>query len=149
MKIVLLKDLHKVGRKYDVVEVADGYALNNLIPAKTAEAATPSNISKYSKLKDVEMASRKALEEEVVDKLDKLVSTNFVIHAKANEQGHLFASIHKEEIAQAVKEQAGVNLDTDYIDLATALKQVGTFEIPLKVRDISKVLTVEIVALTE
>lgn len=149
MKIVLLKDLHKVGRKYDVVEVADGYALNSLIPAKVAEAATPSNISKYNKLKDVEMASRKAIEEEVIAKLDKLVSTTFVIQAKANEQGHLFAAVHKEEIAGAIKDQSGVNLDTDYIELTTALKQVGTFEVPLKVRDISKVLTVEIVALTE
>mgnify|MGYP005611062251 CR=1 FL=1 len=126
MKIVLLKDLHKVGRKYDVVEVADGYALNSLIPAKAAEAATPSNISKYNKLKDVEMASRKAIEEEVIAKLDKLVSATFVIQAKANDQGHLFAAVHKEEIAEAVKDQAGVNLDTDYIELATALKQVGT-----------------------
>ena len=149
MKIVLLKDLHKVGRKYDVVEVADGFALNSLIPSKAAEIATPSNISKYSKLKDVETASRKAIEEEVVAKLDKLVSATFTIQAKANEQGHLFAAVHKEEIINAVKDQAGVNLDPEYIALEGALKQVGTFEVPLKVRDLEKALTIEIVALAE
>lgn len=149
MKIVLLKDLHKVGRKYDVVEVADGFALNSLIPSKAAEIATPSNISKYSKLKDVELASRKAIEEEVVAKIDALTSTTFTIKAKANDQGHLFAAVHKEEIILAVKEQVGINLDPSYIQLETALKQVGTFEIPLIVRDITKAITVEIVALAE
>lgn len=147
MKIVLLKDLQKVGRKYDVVEVADGYALNSLIPAKAAEAATTSAVARYAKLKDVEVAARMALEEEVVAKLDSLTSQTYEITAKANELGHLFASIHKDEIIAAVKAQAGLTLDPAYLHLDGALKQVGTHEVPLKVRDIEKALTVEIKAL--
>ncbi len=146
MKIVLLKDLHKVGRKYEVVEVADGYALNSLIPAKAAEAATPSAIARTTKLKDVETAARLALEEEVVSKLDVITGNTYEISAKANEQGHLFASIHKDEIIAAVKAQAGINLDPSYLHLDAALKQVGTFEVPLKVRDLEKALTIEIKA---
>ncbi len=146
MKIVLLKDLHKVGRKYDVVEVADGYALNSLIPAKTAEAATPSAIARYTKLREVEVAARLALEEEVIAKLDMITSKTYEIVAKANEQGHLFASIHKDEIVAAVKDQAGISIDPAYVHIDGALKQVGTFEVPLKVRNIEKALTVTIVA---
>lgn len=146
MKIVLLKDLHKVGRKYDVVEVADGYALNSLIPAKAAEAATPSAVARYTKLRDVEVAARQALEGEVVAKIDSITGKTYEITAKANEQGHLFASIHKDEIIAAVKEQAGINLDPSYLHLDGALKQIGTHEVPLKVRDIEKTLTIEIKA---
>jgi large subunit ribosomal protein L9 len=146
MKIVLLKDLHKVGRKYDVVDVADGYALNSLIPGKSAEAATASTISRYSKLKELEMSSRKALEEEVVAKLDTLTDKVYEITAKANDQGHLFAAIHKDEIIEAVKAQAGVVLDASYLQLEGALKTVGTHEVPLKVRDVTKNLNIEIKA---
>lgn len=146
MKIVLLKDLHKVGRKYDIVDVADGYALNSLIPAKTAEAATPSAVARYNKLRDVEVAARLALEEEVVAKLDVITGKTYEISAKANEQGHLFASIHKDEIIAAVRDQAGINLDPSYLHLDSALKQVGTFEVPLKVRDLEKTLNIEIKA---
>ena len=146
MKIVLLKDLHKVGRKYDIVEVADGYALNSLIPARAAEAATDAVINKYSKLRDLEFASRKAVEEEVLAKMDMLSGKVFEIHAKANEQGHLFAAIHKDEIVAAIKDAAGITLDASYLQLDAALKQVGTFEIPLHVRDVEKSLTVEIKA---
>lgn len=146
MKIVLLKDLHKVGRKYDVVEVADGYALNSLIPAKAAEAATPSVVTRYTKLREVEVAARLALEEEVVAKLDMITGKTYEITAKANEQGHLFASIHKDEIVAAVRDQAGISIDPSYLHLDAALKQVGTFEVPLKVRDMEKALTVTIIA---
>lgn len=146
MKIVLLKDLHKVGRKYDVVEVADGYALNSLIPSRTAEAATDKTINRYSKLREHEVAARTALEEEVVSKLDSLADTTYEIKAKANELGHLFASVHKDEIIAAIKEKAGITLDPNYIQLDAALKQTGSFEVPLKVRDITKNITVEVKA---
>ncbi|MEN9604429.1 MAG: ribosomal protein [Candidatus Parcubacteria bacterium] len=146
MKIVLLKDLHKVGRKYDVVDVADGFALNSLIPSKSAEAATASTIARYNKLREVEVAARAAIEEEVFSKLDVITGNTYEITAKANEQGHLFAAIHKDEIIAAVKAQAGINLDPSYLHLDAALKQVGTFEVPLKVRDQEKMITVEIKA---
>ena len=146
MKIVLLKDLHKVGRKYDVVEVADGYALNSLIPSRAAEAATDSTISRYTKLRELEVAARTALEEEVFAKLDSLADTTYEITAKANELGHLFASVHKDEIIAAIKEKSGITLDPSYIQLDAALKQVGTFEVPLKVRDVTKNISVEVKA---
>jgi large subunit ribosomal protein L9 len=132
MKIILLKDLHKVGKKYDVVDVADGYALNSLIPTKVAEAATPKTVERYNKLKDVEAAARLLREEELVKELGSIAEKEFVLEAKANEQGHLFASVHKEEIA------AIINIDPMYIHIAHPIKEVGTHTVTITVKDVSK-----------
>ena len=132
MKIILLKDLHKVGKKYDIVQVADGYALNSLIPNKVAEVATAKVVEKYAKLKEVESAARILREEELVKELVTIAEKEFVIESKANEQGHLFASIHKEEIG------AVMGVDPIYIHINAPIKEVGDHMVTVRVRDISK-----------
>lgn len=138
MKIILLKDLHKVGKKYDVVTVADGYALNSLIPSKTAEIATDKIVEKYLKLKEVESAARILREEELVKELATIAGKEFVLESKANEQGHLFASVHKEEIG------AVMGIDPMYIHINTPIKEVGAHTVTVKVRDVSKEVTVTV-----
>ena len=140
MKIILLKDLHKVGKKYDVVTVADGYALNSLIPNKVAEVATAKVVEKYTKLKEVEAAARILREEELVKELASIADKEFVIEAKANDVGHLFASIHKEEVAEAM------HIDPMYIHIDHPIKEVGTHTVTVKVRDVSKEVSVTVKA---
>ncbi len=140
MKIVLLKDIHSIGKKYDAVTVADGFALNNLIPKKFAEYANDSVIAKYAKLKEAEGEHRKMKEEEVIKNLDEITSKTYSITAKANEQGHLFAALHKEQLADAL------NIDSHFIVSDKGIKEVGEHEVTLKVRDIEKVVKVSVVA---
>lgn len=138
MKIILLKDIHKVGKKYDVVTVADGYALNSLIPNKAAEVATDKVVEKYTKLKEVEIAARLLKEEELVKELGTMADKKFVIEAKANEQGHLFAAIRKEEVAEAL------NIDSTYVHMDAPIKEVGNHGVTIKVRDMAKEVTVTV-----
>lgn len=140
MKIILLKDLHKVGKKYDVVTVADGYALNSLIPNKIAEVATDKTVDKYTKLKNVEVAARALREEELVKELGTIAEKTFTLEAKANEQGHLFASVHKEEIAEVM------SIDPMYIHINTPIKEVGTHTVTIQVKDVSKDVHIEVKA---
>ncbi len=140
MKIILLKDLHRVGRKYEVVDVADGYALNSLIPAKVAEQATDAVVARYAKMKDVEEAGRAAREEALVAELGTLATKTFEIEAKANEQGHLFASIHKDQVADVI----GIN--AEYIHLVNPIKEVGNHEIEIKVKDAVQKVTLTVKA---
>ena len=140
MKIVLLKDIHGVGKKYDAVTVADGFALNNLIPKKFAEYANDAVVLKYAKLKDAEGKNRKMKEEDVIKNLDEITSKEYSITAKANEQGHLFAALHKEQLAEAL------NIDSSFIVSDKGIKEVGEHEVTLKVRDIEKVVKVSVVA---
>jgi large subunit ribosomal protein L9 len=138
MKIILLKDLHKVGKKYDVVTVADGYALNSLIPNKIAEVATDKTVEKYTKLKGVETEARMLREEELMKELGTIAQKEFVLEAKANEQGHLFASVHKEEIAEIV------HIDPAYIHIPQPIKEVGTHTVTIQVKDIAKDITITV-----
>ncbi len=140
MKIVLLKDIHGIGKKYDAVTVADGFALNNLIPKKFAEYANDAVVLKYAKLKEAEGENKKVKEEEVIKNLDEITSKTYTITAKANEQGHLFAALHKEQLADAL------NIDSSFIESDKGIKEVGEHEITLKVRDIEKVVKVSVVA---
>ena len=140
MKIILLKDLHRVGRKYEVVEVADGYALNSLIPAKVAEQATDAVVARYAKIKDIEESGRTAREEALVAELGSLASKTFEIEAKANEQGHLFAALHKEEVASVI------GVDAEYIHLAHPIKEVGDVEVEVKVKDAVQKVTLTVKA---
>lgn len=141
MKIVLLKDIHGLGHKYDIVNVADGYALNNLIPKKQAEYATDSAIVKYTKLKEAEVEHRKMKEEEVLKNLDSIISQTYEIKAKANEQGHLFAGIHKDQIAEVV----GVDAHFIYMDKGQHIKELGEHHVEMKVKDKDVMLRINVV----
>jgi large subunit ribosomal protein L9 len=139
MKIVLLKDIHGLGKKYEAVIVADGFALNNLIPKKEAVFATDSVIAQYAKIKEAEGEHRRVKEEEVVKNLDSIISKTYEVSAKANEQGHLFAALHKEQLADVL------NVDSHFIVMDKPIKEVGEHEVTLKVRDIEKVVKVTVV----
>jgi large subunit ribosomal protein L9 len=140
MKIVLLKDVHGLGKKYDTVTVADGFALNNLIPKKQAEFATDAVVLRYNKLKEAEGEHIKMKEEEVIKNLDTITSKVYEVKAKANEQGHLFAALHKDQIADIL------NIDANFIVMDKNIKEVGEHEVTLKVRDIEKVVKVTVLA---
>jgi len=140
MKIVLLKDIHGIGRKYDAVTVADGFALNNLIPKKQAEFATDAVILKYTKLKEAEGEQRRVKEEEVLTNLDAIVSKTYEITAKANEQGHLFASLHKDQIADLL------NIDTHFVNMDKNIKEVGEHDVEIKVKDKTVTVKVNVIA---
>jgi len=140
MKIVLLKDIHGLGKKYDTVTVADGFALNNLIPKKQAEFATDSVVSRYAKLKEAEGEHIKMKEEEVIKNLDSIISKVYEVKAKANEQGHLFAALHKEQIADIL------NIDANFIVMDKNIKEVGEHDVALKVRDVEKTVKVNVIA---
>lgn len=136
MKIVLLKDIHGIGKKYDTVTVADGFALNNLIPKKQAEFATPAIVLKYTKIKEAEGEQRKVKEEEVINNIENIISKTYEIKAKANEQGHLFAALHKDQVAEVI------GIDSHFVNLDKNIKEVGEHAVEVKVQD--KVFTVKL-----
>src|SRR3989344_4366917 len=116
MKIVLLKDVPKVGKKWDIKNVSGGHALNLLIPKGLAEVATIKAEKRAEIAKSVMLAERKVQEDLLLKNLKSLEGVSIEFSSKANEKGHLFAGIHKAEIAEA-------------------LKEVGEFEIPIVVQD--------------
>ncbi len=136
MKIVLLKDIHGIGKKYDTVTVADGFALNNLIPKKQAEFASPAVVLKYTKLKEAEGEQRKAKIEDTLKNIDSIISKTYEIKAKSNEQGHLFAALHKDQIAEII------GVDSHFVVMDKVIKEIGEHDIEIKIQD--KIFTVKV-----
>ncbi|MDP3996752.1 MAG: 50S ribosomal protein L9 [bacterium] len=133
MKVVLLKDVPKIGRKYEVKNVADGYALNMLIPKGLAETATEKAVLRAEAEAKKLVAERKLqttlLEKNLESIKDKILS----VSAKANEQGHLFASIHKEEIAKRIEEETRIAVLPEFIFFDKPIKEIGEHKVTVKV----------------
>ena len=145
MKVILLKDAKNIGKKYDVKDVSDGFALNALFPQGIAEVATAVSLKKLEVLKSRDMEERKIQENLLQKNMKAIGALKIVMKEKANEKGHLFAQIHKEEIVKAVKEQSELDILPDFIVLEKPIKEVGEHKIEVKAGEKSAVfaLTVE------
>lgn len=145
MKIILLQDEKKLGKKGDIVEVSEGYARNFILPKKIGVEATSQNLNdlKLHKANDLKIAKEqleaaKALAEELSTK-------QVVVRIKAGEGGRSFGSVSNKEIAAAVKEQHGIDIDKKKIQLPEALKHFGSYEVAIKLHpEVTGKLTVKV-----
>ena len=135
MKVILLKDVKKVGKKFETKEVASGYALNFLIPRKMAEASTESAMKRLGHLKALDEGERKIHEDLLMKNLKALEGKTIELKEPANEKGHLFKGVHQEELVAAIKSQTQLDLAPEYIILEKPIKEVGEHEIEVKVQD--------------
>ena len=103
MKIILLKDVPKVGKKHETKEVPDGYGRNFLLKRGLAEIATASAIKRVEEIKKTAAVEKKIQEDLLMKNLEDLNDITITLKEKANEEGHLFAGIHKEEIISEKK----------------------------------------------
>jgi len=147
MKVVLRSDVDQVGKKGDIVEVADGYARNFLVPKGLAFTATPGVEAQATAMRrgrDLRDASDRAAAEEVAKTLVPRVVT---IPARAGAEGRLFGSVTTSEIAEAVASQTGIEIDRRKLHLDEPIKSVGTHLVPAKLHaDVEFPITVEVVA---
>ena len=134
MKVIFLKDVPRVGKKYDVKEVNDGYAMNFLLPRKLAETATPKAIAQLEIHKKEIVVEREVQESLLLKNLEEIKSRTIVLKAKADEKGHLFSKIHTKEIIEAMHEQQHAEISEEFIRLEKPIKEVGEFDIPIEIK---------------
>ena len=128
MKVILLCDVKGSGKKDDVINVSDGYARNYLFPRKWAVEATPGAVKEIERKRANEEKlerERRTAAEEVAKKLKGKVIN---IQAKCGAQGRIYGSITSQEVAAALKEQHGVEIDKRKIE-CDPIRQVGDVEI--------------------
>src|SRR3989344_4543136 len=107
MKIVLLKDVPKIGKKHEVKEINDGYARNFLIPKNLAAEASPAKLKEVDELKK-KIALEKNMQAEAIRKSLKAIDgLELMMKGKAGETGHLFSAIHKKEILEKMQKDYG------------------------------------------
>ncbi|MCI0542531.1 50S ribosomal protein L9 [bacterium] len=133
MKILLLKDVPKVGRKYDIKHVADGFARNALFPQKLAEPATKESEARVMKLKQEAARAGEIASDLLAKNIKTLDGKTVTLHAKANEKGHLFSAIHKKEILEAIHNDLGVNISAESLVLEKPIKEMGEYALEAKV----------------
>lgn len=132
MEVILLQDVKSLGKKGEVVKVNDGYARNFILPKKLGVEATSKNMNdlKLQKANEAKVAAErlaeaKALAEELKDK-------EVVLSLKTGEGGKTFGSISSKEIAEAVKEQLGYEIDKKKIQLKDSIKSIGVHNVGIK-----------------
>ncbi len=131
MEIIMIKDVAKVGRKDEVVTVSEGYAINYLIPQGLAKAATAG----AKKLLELQKGKKSKAQSDAMEKMAEGIRAangkSVTVRAKANEQGHLFATLRAEKINEAIFNQLGITLPDSVLD-DCEVKEVGTFDVPLE-----------------
>ncbi len=132
MKVLLIKDVKSLGKAGEVKEVKDGYGQNFLIKKGFAKHATPEILAQHAQ--DERIAAENLAKEiadlkDLAKKLDKL---EIVITKKLGQNGHLFGSITKDEVAHALQEQHNIEIDKKHITDKVAIKTVGEHDLDLK-----------------
>ncbi len=133
MKVILTQDVVGLGKKLDVKNVSDGHALNMLIPRGLAREATAGALKQAEAQKARWEAERKVQEELLLKNIAQIEDKAVHIQGKASEQGHLFASIHKEDISRRLKEELRIDVDPELINLEHPIKAVGEHSLTVSV----------------
>jgi large subunit ribosomal protein L9 len=146
MKVLLRRDMDGVGRRGDIVEVADGFARNFLIPAGHGMVATEgiaAQAASMRRARDLREASDRQAAE---TKASVLAGTTLRVAARAGATGRLFGSVGAAEVAEAVRAQKGVEVDRQAIALAEPIKATGSYEVPVRLfPGVETTLAVEVV----
>ncbi len=145
MKVVLRADVSRLGNKGDVLDVSDGYARNYLVPrglALEASAGVVAQAAAMRRSRDVRDARERASAEEVAR---ALVPQVVHITARAGGGGRLFGSVTTSDVADAVREQTGIELDRRRLHLDDPIREVGTHRVTARLHaDVEFPVTVEV-----
>ena len=150
MKVILLDNIENLGEAGEVVEVADGYARNYLVPRGLAEEATPENIARWEQEKALLQQQIEEKRKEARELADSVDGLEIQITARAGEGDKLFGSVTASDIGDAIKEESGIEIDTKDIALGDPLRELGEHEVEISLYEgISATITVEVVPQTE
>lgn len=132
MKVIVLKDTKNVGKKGEIKEVSDGYAINRLIPQGIVAKADANNVRILERRQAAE-AQKRATDKASAEVLkNKLAEISTTVQTKAGEGGKVFGSVTSKDISDALKSQHGIEIDKKKIVLSSPIKQVGEYTVEAK-----------------
>ena len=132
MKVILLKDIQGTGKKDQIVEVSDGYGRNYLLPRKLAKEATSEAVNALEKSKGADRHRQEVRRQEAEVKARELKGKVIQLEVRGGENGKLFGSVTTDQIAAALKEQHGVDIDRRKLELEEPIKTAGQYFVNLK-----------------
>jgi large subunit ribosomal protein L9 len=132
MQVILLDDVKALGKKGEVVNVSDGYARNFIMPKKLGLEATPKNLNDLKLQKAAEAKLAQEILEQAQALAKEIESKSILLKIKSGEGGRTFGSVSTKEIAIALKEQLGHDIDKKKLVLNDPIKNMGTYTVPVK-----------------
>ncbi len=147
MKVILTKDVENVGKQGDVTNVAEGFARNFLFPRKLAIEASKGNLRNIEKQHQIEEHIKEQRLGSAQGAAGKLEGKTVTIQAKTGSGTKLYGSITSHDIADAIREMCGLEVDKRKITLAKPIRSTGTYQVPVQLhRDVVVRLNVDVVA---
>ncbi|HEU4553246.1 MAG TPA: 50S ribosomal protein L9 [Chitinophaga sp.] len=128
MQIILIQDVDNLGQKNELVTVKNGYARNFLIPQRFAVEASPSNMKQLQERLKVQKVKEEKLLSEIAKVVEVLKAAPVKIGAKTGTSGKIFGSVTGVQIARAIKEQKGYEIDRRRIHILDDVKELGTYK---------------------
>jgi len=145
VKVILRADVASVGKKGDIIDVANGYARNYLVPKGLAIKATPGSVDQAASMRrarDLRDAKDRDAAAEIAT---RLVPTVITVKAKAGAGGRLFGSVTAADVAQQLEAQTGIEIDRRKLHLDEPIKSIGTHQVPVRLHtDVEFPVTVEV-----
>ncbi|WP_295124633.1 50S ribosomal protein L9 [uncultured Chitinophaga sp.] len=131
MQVILIQDVDNLGQKNELVAVKNGYARNFLIPQKFAVEASPSNLKQLDERVKVQKVKEEKMLAEIAKVVEVLKASPVKIGAKTGTSGKIFGSVTGVQIARAIKEQKGYEIDRRRIHILDDVKELGTYKAKL------------------
>ncbi len=145
MKVILLEDVRRIGRKFEVKDVSDGYARNFLFANKLAEPATPGALKKLEAIKAEHDKEDNELRKHLAEIARKIEGTTLAFELRADKTGATFGSVNKESILKALRDHGILTKERVDIDLKYPLKTPGDHVVPVDLKkDVAAKLKIRI-----
>ncbi|MTI80669.1 MAG: 50S ribosomal protein L9 [Firmicutes bacterium] len=132
MKVILQQDVSKLGKKGDVIEVAEGYGRNYLLPRNLATEASQGKLKELSQIKKAENRKKEQVLQEAKDTASQLEKLQVKLTAKVGGGGKLFGAISNKDIADNLKKQHDIKIDKKKIVLKSPIKGLGEYQVTVK-----------------
>lgn len=145
MKVILQKDIRRVGKKFEVKDVPSGHALNYLIPHKLAVPATGNALKKLQDMEEAVRAEHEAKESAFEALIEKIGNASVTVSAKESDKGNLYEAVHGEDIASAIKDAVDADVESHMIEIPNPIKQTGEHTVLLIQGDRKQQITINVV----
>lgn len=132
MKLILLSEVSDLGKKGDLVDVADGYARNYLLPRKKAIVATDGALEHAESLRAAREEAERVAKDEATRTASQLAGIRVVLAAQAGDEGKLYGSVSVNDVVEGITKFTGVSLDKNNVVLEAPIRAIGLHEVWIK-----------------
>lgn len=149
MKLILTSDVPELGKRGDVVDVADGYARNYLLPRSHAIKANEGALAQAERIREARIQAEQQAKAEAEAVATRLVGTRVVIAAHAGDEGQLYGSVGSADIVEGIQRFTGVELERTHVKVPSPIKAIGLHEVQIDLHpDVQFPVTLDVIPAT-